>query len=188
VIVRNPLLLMLVGLRLFMPGAAFAAPDPAAAIAQLAQGSVSRLEWGLDKLERALTETFAIDPRTLAPSSPPFFINVTYARDEGHILVEIGRSFESLGKGQADELCGDYLARVRGFLSVDRTGRPSIKQTSSLTADFFHPPTAAAPPDPGFAKALDRAVMLRGLVASPINGVFAICSASLTHSPIRYVE
>jgi hypothetical protein len=63
-----------------------------------------------------------------------------------------------------------------------------VKGWSSLAADFFHPPTADAEPDPAFARALDRTVSLRALVASPINGVYAICTTALTGSPIRHVD
>lgn len=184
---QNSFIPALIGVALFT-ATAQADADANAAIDQLANTSVSRLEWGLEKFKRALIDTFAIDPLTLETSSPPFFINVFYENDDGRILVEIGRTFPSLNEGRADELCREYIGRVRGLVSVDRSGRPSVKDASSLAIDFFHPAKSDAEPELAFAQALDATVMLRALVASPINGVFAICTASLTGSPVRFVK
>ncbi|MDP6182422.1 MAG: hypothetical protein QF609_01250 [Gammaproteobacteria bacterium] len=185
---RNLLVLWCIGIMLLAGGPAGADRPSNAAIEKLANEPVSRLEWGLERFERALVDTFAIDPVTLETSSPPFFINVSYEHADAHILVEIGRTFASMKQARADDLCREYIVRVRGMLSVDRAGRPAIKGSSSLAADFFHPLTAAAKPDPEFANALDAGVALRALVPSPVNGVFAICTAALTNSPVRLVR
>jgi len=167
-----------------------AADDTAsdAAVAALAGEPVSRLEWGLDRLRRALLEIFAIDPLTLEPSVPPYFINANVAADGRRILIEIGRTLPSVGSAQARELCAQYIMRVRGFLSVDKTGTPAVNGISDLAAEYFHPQFRAAPPDPDFARALDGAVRLRALVAAPMNGVYAVCTAKLTDSPIHHIE
>jgi hypothetical protein len=159
-----------------------------AAVEALAGESVSRLEWGLDRLRRALLEIFAIDPLTLEPSVPPYFINANVAADERRILIEIGRTLPSVGNAQARELCAEYITRVRGFLSVDKTGTPAVNGVSDLAAEYFHPQFRAAPPDPDFARALDGAVRLRALVAAPMSGVYAVCTAKLTDSPIHHIE
>jgi hypothetical protein len=186
--VRKTIISWIVGLTLFAGDATAAGPDPDSAVERLAKETVSRLEWGIDKLRRALVEMFATDPVTLEASTPPFFINVSYDREDGRILIEIGRTFAALSEDRARELCTQYIARTRGMLSVDRTGGPSVGDASSLAADFFHPLAAPRVPATEFAQALDRRVMLRALVASPINGVYSICTAGLTHSPIRHLE
>jgi len=186
--VRNRILPAFLVIAIFSGDPALADSESNVAIDRLAAGTVSRLEWGIEKLNRALVETFAIDPLTLEPSSPPYFVNVSFEREEGRILVEIGRTFASVKEDRAKELCSEYIARVRGMLSVGQVGRPSIGSSSSLAADFFHPMIAVDAPDIAFAQALDRAVVLRALVASPVNGVFSICTAQLTHSPVRQIE
>lgn len=158
------------------------------AIGWLAQQTVSRLEWGIEKLRRALMETLSIDPLTLQPSSPPFFVNVSYQSNDKRILIEIGRTFASVGNDRAKELCTEYIARVRGLLSVDPLGRPSVGGASSLAEDYFQPIDPARIANGGLAEDLDRSVFLRVLVASPLNGVFSICTASLIGSPVRHVE
>ena len=175
---------------LILPAARVAAvePGPDSAIDRLAGEPVSRLEWGLDRLRRALLEIFAIDPLTLEPSMPPYFINAGYAAGEGHILIEIGRTLPSVAKDEARSLCTEYLTRVRGFLSVGKTGKPAVNGISDLAAEYFHPLLATTPPDPVFARALDRSVRLRALVAAPMSGVYAICTANLTDSPIRHID
>jgi len=165
-----------------------APPAPASALEQLAGSSVSRLEWGIDKLRRALVETFAIDPLSLEPSSPPFFVNVGYDKSAAKIRIEIGQTYPSLDDSRARTECETYIERVRGFLSVDKVGRPAIGNSSALAAEYFHPLGAAEPPAEAFARDLDHAVTLRGLVASPLNGVYAICTAGLVDTPIRHLE
>lgn len=160
--------------------------DPA--IDRLAGESVTRLEWGLDRLRRSLLEIFALDPLTLEPSSPPYFINTDYAAGKRYILIEIGRTLPAVGKDEARSLCTEYITRVRGFLSVDKTGRPAVNGVSDLAAEYFHPLLATVPPDPAFARALDSTVRLRALVAAPMSGVYSICTAQLTDSPIRHVD
>lgn len=155
---------------------------------QLADSHVSRLEWGIEKLKNALVANFASDPLTLEPSDPRFFINVGYNDTQGNIVIEIGRTFASVEAARARTLCADYLGRVRGFLSVDKLGKPAVGAASALAAEFFHPLAAAAPPAVEFARALDASVGLRAIVASPTNGVYAICTAELTGTPIRHVE
>ena len=144
-----------------------------AAVEALAGESVSRLEWGLDRLRRALLEIFAIDPLTLEPSVPPYFINANVAADERRILIEIGRTLPSVGNAQARELCAEYITRVRGFLSVDKTGILPLVEVDHAEV---------------FARALDDAVRLRALVAAPMSGVYAVCTAKLTDSPIHHIE
>lgn len=167
-----------------VPGSGRAAP----VLEQLADTPVSRLEWGMTRLRQGLVENFAQDPLTLAPSAPPYFINVALADDRSRIVLEIGQTFSSLDEMRARELCGEYVQRVRAFLSVDRSGRPAIKGRSSLAEDYFHPAFAPAPPELSFARALDDSVTIRGLVASPLNGTFSICGAPLTGAPVRYVD
>lgn len=163
-------------------------PHPESAIDRLAGEPVSRLEWGLDRLRRSLLEIFALDPLTLEPSSPPFFINADFDANERYILIEVGRTLPSAGKDEARGLCATYLTRVRGFLSVDKTGTPAVNGVSDLAATYFHPSPATSPPDPAFARALDSTVRLRALVAAPMSGVYAICTAKLTDSPIRHID
>lgn len=158
------------------------------ALSTLASAPVSRLEWGIDKLRRALEQHFSIDPLTLAPSNPRYFVNVDYKSERGVILIELGRTLASLKEADAKPMCAEMIARIRSFLSVDKLGQPSIKNSSALALDYFHPLDASEPPSDAFAAALDASVQLRGLVASPINGVYSICGAGLTHSPVRHVE
>jgi len=157
-------------------------------IAQLSADPVSRLEWGLDRLRRALLENFALDPLTLEPSSPPYFINAGYDAATGTILIEIGRTLASIAAHDAKNLCSEYINRVRGFLSVGKAGVPAVNGISDLAAEYFHPTHAAEPPDRALARALDEGVRLRALVAAPMSGVYSICTARLTNSPIRHVE
>lgn len=185
---RSPSLWLIATAIIFSTRPAAAAPMPDDAIQHLATGTVSRLEWGLDKLRRTLVETLAIDPLSLEPSSPPYFVNVSFELKEKRIEIEIGRSFPSVERQRARQLCDDYIARVRGLFGVDRSGEPAVNGVSSLTEDMFHPLDAATPPDSEFAQAVDRSVVLRALVASPMNGVYSICSARLTHSPIRHTD
>jgi hypothetical protein len=158
------------------------------AIERLARDPVTRLEWGLDRLRRSLLEIFAIDPLTLEPVSPPYFINAGYRPSDGYILVEIGRTLPSIGTNEAKTLCAEYIARVRGFLSVGKGGRPAVNGISDLAAEYFHPIEDEDSPDPDFAHALDQSVRLRALVAAPMSGVYSICTANLTDSPIRHIE
>ncbi|MGR9093349.1 MAG: hypothetical protein ACU85U_22485 [Gammaproteobacteria bacterium] len=161
-------------------------PNPDAAIDRLAGEPVTRLEWGLDRLRRALLEIFAIDPLTLEPSTPPYFINADF--EAGYISIEIGRTLPSVAKDEARSLCTEYITRVRGFLSVGKTGVPVVNGVSDLAAEYFHPLLATTPPDPAFARALDSSVRVRALVAAPLSGVYAICTAKLTDSPIRHID
>lgn len=186
--VQNFILLGLLGSALVPVNATPAEPQTNQAIEQLAHETVSRLEWGMQYFKRALIETFSINPQTLESSAPPFFINVSYVREDRQIVVEIGRTFASVSADRAAALCIEYVERVRSMLSVDPVGRPAIGEASSLAADFFHPLTAPQGPAIEFAQALDRRITLRALVASPVNGVFSICGASLTHSPIRHLK
>ena len=163
-------------------------PTPDTAIDRLAGESVSRLEWGLDRVRRALLEIFALDPLTLEPSSPPYFINANFDAGERYILIEIGRTLPSVAKDEARSLCAEYITRVRGFFSVGKTGTPAVNGVSDLAAEYFHPLLATTPPDPAFARALDSKVRLRALVAAPMSGVYAVCTAKLTDSPIRHVD
>jgi hypothetical protein len=166
------------------------AGEPAAddVVQQLARSHVSRLEWGIEKLKDGLGANFANDPLTLEPSEPRFFINVGYDAARVNIVIEIGRTFPSIEAVRARTACGEYIGRVRAFLSVDKLGQPSVGAASALAAEFFHPLGAATPPTVEFARALDAIVALRAIVASPTNGVYAICTAGLTGTPVRHVD
>lgn len=162
--------------------------SPAVAVEKLSREPVSRLEWGLDRLRRDLLELFAVDPLTLAPSEPPYFINANFVAADGVILIEVGRTLPSIGAEEARDSCAQYLTRVRGFLSVDTLGNPAVNGVSDLAGDYFHPTFASTEPEPGFARALDATVHLRALVAAPMSGVYAVCTAKLTGSPIHHIE
>jgi hypothetical protein len=163
-------------------------PAPDSAVAALGHEPVSRLEWGLDRLRRDLLEIFAVDPLTLEPSVPPYFINANFVADDALILIEVGRTLPAVAADEARRLCTEYITRVRGFLSVDKIGNPAVNGISDLAAEYFHPAFATAKPEPAFARALDGAVRLRALVAAPMSGVYAICTAKLTGSPIHHLE
>lgn len=163
-------------------------PSPDAAVEALGREPVSRLEWGLDRLRRDLLEIFAVDPLTLEPSKPPYFINANFVADDALILIEVGRTLPSVGADEARSMCTEYITRVRGFLSVDKTGNPAVNGVSDLAGEYFHPAFAAAKPERAFARALDGAVRLRALVAAPMSGVYAVCTAKLTDSPIHHIE
>lgn len=186
---------MIIALRLFalalVLSTAYATanePAPDSAIESLSREPVSRLEWGLDRLRRDLLEIFALDPLTLEPSVPPYFINANFVADDRVILIEVGRTLSSVAAEDARELCTEYITRVRGFLSVDKLGNPAVNGVSDLAEEYFHPAFATAKPERAFARALDGAVRLRALVAAPMSGVYAICTAKLTDSPIHHID
>ncbi len=186
---------MIAALRLFtltlvLATAGAVANEPAAdpAVESLAREPVSRLEWGLDRLRRDLLEIFAVDPLTLEPSVPPYFINANFVADDRLILIEVGRTLPSVADDEARGLCTEYITRLRGFFSVDPLGNPAVNGVSDLTEEYFHPAFATTKPDRAFARALDGAVRLRALVAAPMSGVYAICTAKLTHSPIHHID
>lgn len=99
------ILLGLLGSALVPVNATPAAPQTNQAIDQLAIDTASRLEWGMQNFKRALIESFSIDPQTLESSAPPFFINVSYVREDRQIVVEIGRTFAVVSADRAAALC-----------------------------------------------------------------------------------
>ena len=164
------------------------ATEPLAALNELRETPVSRFEWGLEKYRQALKEHFRIDPLTLKPSIPPFFINVVFSEEKAEILVEIGRTFGSTEETRAREFCEDYLVRARSMLAVDRLGTPVSKGVSTLAADYFQGEQTDGTTDVKTAKALDELVVLRGLVVAPASGIYSVCGAKLTGMPIRHLE
>ena len=162
--------------------------EPLEALAGLREAPVSRFEWGLEKYRQGLVEHFRIDPITLQPSVPPFFINVIFNEEKAEILVEIGRTFGSTQETRARELCEEYLIRARSMLAVDRFGKPVTKGVSTLAADYFQPSNSGAGQDLDVAQALDELVVLRGLVVAPASGIYAVCGAKLTGTPIRHLQ
>lgn len=163
-------------------------PTPDSAIESLSREPVSRLEWGLDRLRRDLLEIFALDPLTLAASIPPYFINANFIAAERLILIEVGRTLPSVAAEEARGLCEEYITRVRGFLSVDKLGNPAVNGVSDLAEEYFQSVVATTKPEREFARALDGTVRLRALVAAPMSGVYAICTARLTDSPIHHID
>ncbi|MGR8947132.1 MAG: hypothetical protein ACU84Q_03735 [Gammaproteobacteria bacterium] len=155
---------------------------------ELQRKSVSRFEWGLERYRNALVEHFRIDPISLQPSVPPFFINVLYSEQKSEILVEIGRTFGSTEETRAKELCEQYIVRARSMLAVDKLGRPVSKGVSTLAADYFFSTLTEEEVDLEAARALDEIVVLRGLVVAPASGIYAVCGASLTNMPIRHLQ
>ena len=117
------------------------ATPPPNVLRQLDLESVSRLEWGILKLERYLEKMYAIDPTTLEPFMPPFYTNVELEIDAETIVIEVGRTFQTIDSTTMKSLCRDYVNQVRGFFEVDRIGKPIGKPYSSLTEDFFSSPT-----------------------------------------------
>ena len=184
-----PALSRIVVVLLALPCCAGAAGhDGDSVIDRLAASPVSRLDWGMERLHRALIAHFERDPVTLEPSAPPYFINAGFEQDDGVILIEIGRTLPTIARADAKRECEDYIARVRSFLSVTRLGNPSVGSTSALMAEYFHPSHAPDEPAAADATALDALVRVRALVASPLNGVYSICTANLTNSPVRHIE
>ena len=162
--------------------------DRAGKLQELQQTPISRFEWGLERFRNALVEHFRIDPITLEPSIPPFFINVIFSAQENEILVEVGRTFGSSEETRARQFCEDYLVRVRSMLAVDRIGNPVTKGVSTLAADYFVSGLSADQDDKELAKAIDDIVVLRGLVVAPASGIYAVCGAKLIGTPIRHLE
>lgn len=160
--------------------------SPQDMVAQLVDTPVSRLEWGMLKIQRYLEEGFAIDPETLAPYSPRFYVNVEFEATAPRLVIEIGRTFPSLARDEAPELCRDYVNRVRILFNIDRVGRPIGKPWSTLAADFFLPPNTQV--DAARADAIDALVTVEGLVASPISGVYAVCGAGLRDAKVRTLD
>lgn len=154
-----------------------------ALVETLAQSPVSRLEWAMLRIERYLEQEFEIDPETLAPFDPRFYINLEFNREAPRLIIEIGRTFPSLARDRAAPLCRDYVNWVRVQLNVDRVGRPIGKPYSNLAQNFFASPETQVTPD--FANAIDQLVFIEGLVASPISGVFAVCGAGLRDARVR---
>lgn len=150
----------------------------------LSENPVSRLEWGMLKLERMLTAQFETDPETLAPFEPPFFINLKFDRERTRLVIEIGRTFGELAADRAAPLCREYVNRVRIQFNIDRVGNPLAGAHSNLAAEFFQPLTAG-PPDPAFAQAIDRFVYVQGLVASPLTGAYAVCGAGIRDGEVH---
>lgn len=168
-------------------------PDEAAAgvtvrtiVDQLANTPVSRLEWGMLQIQRYLDEEFAIDPETLAPYDPRFYINVEFNAASPRLVIEVGRTFPSLNREQAPTLCRDYVNRVRILFNVDRVGRPIGKPYSTLARDFFLSPESEV--DPATADAIDAMIYVEGLVASPITGVYSVCGAGLRDPQVRALD
>ena len=162
--------------------------DPARSLEELHQTPISRFEWGLERYRNALIEHFRIDPITLEPSVPPFFINVIFSAQKNEILVEIGRTFGSSEETRAQQFCEDYLIRARSMLAIDRLGKPVSKGVSTLAADYFMSNLASDVLDLELAKELDSIVVLRGLVVAPASGIYAVCGANLTDMPIRHLQ
>ena len=73
------------------------------AIEQLSGATVSRLEWGLEKLEQSPDQHFSIDPLSLEPSSPPHFVNVSWDPDDQQISIGMGRTFPAINDEQATQ-------------------------------------------------------------------------------------
>ena len=158
------------------------------ALSDLRKTPITRFEWGLEKYRQGLIEHFRIDPISLQPSVPPFFINVIFNEEKAEILVEIGRTFGSTQETRARELCEEYLIRARSMLAVDRLGKPVTKGVSTLAADYFQSPHSGKEQDLDVARALDKLVVLRGLVVAPASGIYAVCGAKLTGTPIRHLQ
>ena len=165
-----------------------ASSSPLDTLKQLRETPISRFEWGIERFRAALIENFRVDPISLEPSVPPFFINVNVNEKKAEILVEIGRTFGSTKETSARKFCENYLIQARSMLAVDRLGKAVVKGVSSLAADFFHPSNDADGPPVEVAKALDQLVKLRGLVVAPASGIYAVCGAKLTGMPIRHLE
>ena len=176
----------MIGFALLGLAAPVGALEPMEALSELRETPVSRFEWGLEKYRQALKEHFRIDPLSLKPSVPPFFINVVFSEEKAEILVEIGRTFGSTEETRAREFCEDYLIRARSMLAVDRLGKPVSKGVSTLAADYFQG-EETGPADLEIAKALDELVVLRGLVVAPASGIYAVCGARLVDMPIRHL-
>ena len=156
-------------------------------VRMLSEAPVSRLEWGILKLERMLNAQFETDPETLAPFDPPFFINMKFDRERSRLIIEIGRTFGQLAADRAAPLCREYVNRVRIQFNIDRVGNPLVGAHSSLAAEYFQPLTAG-PPDPAFAHAVDRFVYVQGLVASPLTGAYAVCGAGIRDTEVRNLD
>ena len=154
-----------------------------ALVEMLAQTPVSRLEWAMLRIERYLEQEFEIDPETLAPFDPRFYVNLEFNREAPRLIIEIGRTFPSLGQDRAAPLCRDYVNWVRVQFNVDRVGRPIGKPYSNLAQEFFVSPETEVTPE--FADAIDQLVFIEGLVASPISGVYAVCGAGLRDARVR---
>lgn len=162
--------------------------SPLETLKQLRETPISRFEWGLERYRVALIEHFRVDPLSLEPSVPPFFINVVFDEEKAEILVEIGRTFGSVQENRARQFCENYLIQARSMLAVDRLGNPVVKDTSSLAADFFQASSAGEDPPISIAKALDQLVMLRALVVAPASGIYSVCGAKLIGMPIKHLE
>lgn len=163
------------------------AMSAAKAAAELSTMPVSRLEWGMLRLERYLDEQFALDPTTLAPYEPPFFINLKYDADTPRLVIEIGRTFSELDADRAAPLCREYVNRVRILFNVDKVGRPIAAPHSALARDYFLP-LSAPEVDARFAHAIDRLVYVQGLVASPLSGAYAVCGAGIRDAEVRFLD
>ena len=164
------------------------AAEPMDILRELRETPISRFEWGLEKFRQGLVEHFRIDPLSLEPSMPPFFVNVIFSEENAEILVEIGRTFGSSEETRARQFCEDYLIRVRSHLAIDRIGNPVSKGVSTLAADYFQSPHLSVEQNLEVAKALDSIVVLRGLVVAPASGIYAVCGAKLVDMPIRHLE
>lgn len=154
----------------------------------LRDAPVSRFEWGLERFRNALVESFRVDPVTLAPSVPPFFINVNFDRSANEILVEVGRTFGTTEETRAKQFCEDYLLQIRSLVAVDRLGRPVSNGTSTLAADFFMPVDTPQQTLRETGGALDKVVKLRGLVVAPASGIYAVCGVQLVGGTIKHLE
>ena len=175
-------------LTMLMVHSSLDATGPLEILAPLRDTPVSRFEWGLEKYRQGLIEHFRLDPISLHPAVPPFFINVIFSEEKAEILVEIGRTFGTVEETRAREFCEEYLVRARSMLAVDRLGKPVSKGVSSLTMDYFQLAPADAGQSANIAQALDELVVLRGLVVAPASGIYAVCGAKLTNMPIRHLQ
>jgi hypothetical protein len=110
------------------------------------------------------------------------------SKSSGSIWSRNSRNRSIASSSASSWISTPAIGRVRAFLSVDKLGQPSVGAASALAAEFFHPLGAATPPTVEFARALDAIVALRAIVASPTNGVYAICTAGLTGTPVRHVD
>ena len=127
-------------------------------------------------------------PLTLEPSTPRYFINVDSSPSRNVSSSKSAKRSPSWRQRTPNPRAPDTFIEVRGFLGVDKLGNPVARGHSALSADYFHPPDALAPPVAEAAAALDRTVLVRGLAAAPINGVYTICGAPLTGGEITYHE
>lgn len=176
---------------LLLPGIVAAESSPTSPqdiIEELQATPISRFEWGLLQYRLALIEHFRHDPSSLALSQPPFFINVTFEQDKTEILVEIGRTFGTSEETRARQFCEDYLVHARSMLAIDKVGRPVVQGISSLAKDFFSPVDAAPEVIARIGRALDAAVVLRGLVVAPASGIYSVCGARLIDMPVKHLE